>query len=105
MGILPVPCISGRARRPPYKNHPLIQQRQSLKPLRLLLYEMLRKHFAELQQDTLCDRSLRYGHSYKFPHLSTYMQKVGKRIFPDSYSYIIPADAAKVPFFLHGLKV
>ncbi|MCC5620480.1 hypothetical protein [Nostoc sp. CHAB 5715] len=26
-GDLPVPCISGRARRPPYKNHPLIQQR------------------------------------------------------------------------------
>ncbi|MEH2174658.1 hypothetical protein [Nostoc sp.] len=66
-----------------------------MKPLRLLLYETLREHFGKSQQDTLCDR---YRHSYKFPHPSTYMQKVGKRIFLDSYSYIIPADAAKVPF-------
>ncbi|MDM9581725.1 MULTISPECIES: hypothetical protein [unclassified Nostoc] len=59
-----------------------------MKPLRLL-------HFADSQRDTLCDR---YGHSYKFPHPSTYMQKVGNRIFADSDSYIIPADAAKLPF-------
>ncbi|MEH2323293.1 MAG: hypothetical protein V7K32_06925 [Nostoc sp.] len=26
-GILPVPCICRRAKCPPYKNHPLIQQR------------------------------------------------------------------------------
>ncbi|MFN6531255.1 hypothetical protein [Nostoc sp. ChiSLP03a] len=66
--------------------------------MRSLLYETLREHFAQSQRDTLCDRNPRYSHSYKFPHPSTYMQKVGNRIFPDSYSYIIPADVAKVAF-------
>lgn len=31
--------------------------------------------------------------------------KVGKRTFPDSYSYIIPADAAKVPFSSPRAKI
>ncbi|MEH1993978.1 MAG: hypothetical protein V7L08_18880 [Nostoc sp.] len=35
-GHLAVPCILGRSCRPPYKNHPLIQQRPKLNSYKAL---------------------------------------------------------------------